>query len=93
MRTGLAPRRTIGADIRDSGEPILQVLAYIRLTAEHLAVQAVLFYILDRSLDLTFALRVIPLSGMNAAPDGGGILVEALIQRQLPVLLADHDHY
>src|SRR5690606_7034000 len=48
--------------------------------------------VLDPGLHLALALRVVALTGVDAVVSGGCILVEALIERQLTILLVDHYH-
>ena len=68
-------------------KPVMQVLANGVLVLELLAVKAVALYVLDPGLHLALALRIITLARVDAVPDGSRILVEALVQRQLTVLL------
>src|SRR3546814_1023117 len=92
MLSWMLPRRAVHACVGDSLEPIIQVLSDGGLVLEVLAVEAVTLDVLDPGLHLTLALRVIALAGMDAVPDGSRILVDALVQRQLTVLLVDHHH-
>src|SRR3546814_14110066 len=88
----MRPRRAVHACVGDSLEPIIQVLSDGGLVLEVLAVEAVTLDVLDPGLHLALALRVIALAGMDAVPDGSRILVEALVQRQLTVLLVEDPH-
>lgn len=59
--------------------------------ALRLTVESVLLDVLDSGFDLALALRVVAFAGADAKAGRRGVLLEALVQRQLPERLGD-DH-
>jgi len=59
MRTGLATRGAVAADIGYLVEPLLDMGPHLRLIGEMLAIEAVALDVFDAGLDLALALRIV----------------------------------
>src|SRR5690606_30122076 len=88
MLSGRAVHTRIGYGLK----PVMQMLVNGVLVRKLLAIETVTLDVLDAGLHLALALRVIALTGMDTIASRGCILVEALVERQLSILLADHHH-
>src|SRR5690554_3990430 len=66
------------------------MLTHMLLIPEDLSIQTVLLDVLHARFDLAFALRVISFTGVYPESGCRRIRMEALVQRQLPVLFVDH---